>query len=131
MRSAFEKIKAGLEEAAAIARGEADPSTYRVHVPADIDVKALRRKFKLSQDEFASRFGFTLARIRDWEQGRSKPDGALRAYLMVIEHQPEAVEMALRKVMTVQTPVRHRRASLDEGQLKSAVLKRCFVLDSL
>ena len=99
------------KKAAAIARGEADPSTYRVHVPAAIDVKALRRKFKLSQDEFASRFGFTLARIRDWEQGRSKPDGALRAYLLVIERQPEAVETALKKAMTVQTPVRRRRAS--------------------
>ncbi len=99
------------KEAASIARGEADPATYRVHVPADVDVKALRRKFKLSQDEFASRFGFTAARIRDWEQGRSKPDGALRAYLMVIERQPKAVETALRKVMTVQTGARYRKAS--------------------
>ena len=111
MGKAFEKIKAGLEEAVAIARGEADPATYRVHVPFDINVKALRRKFKLSQDEFAARFGFTAARIRDWEQGRSKPDGALRAYLMVIEHQPKAVETALRKVMTVQTAARMRRVS--------------------
>ena len=106
-----QRLIEGVKKAAAIARGEADPSTYRVHVPADIDVKALRRKFKLSQDEFASRFGFTAARIRDWEQGRSKPDGALRAYLLVIERQPDAVEMALKKTMTVQTPVRRRRAS--------------------
>ncbi|MGQ0485679.1 MAG: helix-turn-helix domain-containing protein [Hyphomicrobiales bacterium] len=111
MGRAFEKIKAGLEEAAAIARGEADPSTYRVHVPVEIDVKALRRKFKLSQDEFATRFGFTAARIRDWEQGRSKPDGALRAYLMVIERQPKAVEAALRKVTAVRTGARYRKAS--------------------
>ena len=111
MGKAFEKIKAGLEEAVAIARGEADPSTYRVHVPAEVDVKVLRRKFKLSQDEFASRFGFTAARIRDWEQGRSKPDGALRAYLMVIERQPKAVETALKRTMTVQKGARLRKAS--------------------
>jgi hypothetical protein len=30
-------------------------------------------------------------------------DGALRAYLMVIELQPKAVETALKKVMTVRT----------------------------
>jgi len=29
--SAFEKIKAGLEEAVAIQEGRADPATYRVH----------------------------------------------------------------------------------------------------
>lgn len=100
-----------VKEAAAIARGEADPSTYRVHVPADVDIKALRRKFKLSQDQFALRFGFTAARIRDWEQGRSKPDGALRAYLMVIERQPKAVETALKRTMMVQKGIRIRKAS--------------------
>ncbi len=83
------------EEALAIARGEVDPSAYRIHVPPGIDVKALRRRLRLSQDEFARRYGFTPARIRDWEQGRSKPDGAVRAYLLVIEREPEAVARAL------------------------------------
>jgi hypothetical protein len=40
---------AAAKEARAIARGEADPATYRIHVPPEIDVKALRRKLKLSQ----------------------------------------------------------------------------------
>jgi putative transcriptional regulator len=84
------------KEARAIARGEAAPSTYRIHVPADINVKQLRRRLRLSQAEFAQRFGFTPARIRDWEQGRSKPDGAVRAYLLVIEREPRAVERALK-----------------------------------
>ncbi len=82
-------------EALAIARGEADPSSYRIHVPVDIDVKALRRRLRLSQEQFARRYGFTPARIRDWEQGRSKPDGAVRAYLIVIEREPDAVARAL------------------------------------
>jgi putative transcriptional regulator len=84
------------KEARAIVRGEANPSTYRIHVPADIDVKRLRRRLRLSQAEFAQRFGFTPARIRDWEQGRSRPDGAVRAYLMVIEREPHVVERALK-----------------------------------
>jgi putative transcriptional regulator len=58
-------------------------------------VKALRRRLKLSQDEFAVRFGFTAARIRVWEQGRSRPDGAIRAYLKVIEYNPAVVQKAL------------------------------------
>ena len=38
----FEGIKQGLEEALAYARGEADPSQYKVHIPKDIDVKRER-----------------------------------------------------------------------------------------
>jgi len=89
------QILAGARAALAIARGELDPSTYKVHIPSDIDVRALRRRMKLSQTQFAARYGFSAARIRDWEQGRSKPDGAVRAYLMVIRNEPEAVERAL------------------------------------
>jgi len=85
----------GVRQALAIAKGELDPSTYVIHVPADIDVKAMRRKLGLSQTAFAKRYGFNPARIRDWEQGRSSPDGAVRAYLLVIKKEPEAVERAL------------------------------------
>ena len=92
------RILQGAREALAFARGEGDLSAYRVHVPSDIDVRALRRKFGLTQDDFAHRFGFTPARVRDWEQGRSKPDGAVRAYLMVIAREPKAVERALAAV---------------------------------
>ncbi len=94
-KRAFEKIAVGLTEAIAIVRGEADPSTYVVHIPAEIDVKALRGRLKLSQAQFAKRFGFNVARIRDWEQGRSVPDSAVRAYLLVISHEPGVVERVL------------------------------------
>ena len=89
------RLIAAAKEARAIIRGEADPATYRIHVPVDVNVKALRRKLRLSQDEFARRYGFTPARVRDWEQGRSRPDGAVRAYLLVIDREPEAVARAL------------------------------------
>jgi putative transcriptional regulator len=89
------RILEGARQALAIAKGELDASTYAVHVPDTIDVKALRRSLKLSQAAFARRYGFNPARIRDWEQGRSRPDGAVRAYLLVIQREPEAVERAL------------------------------------
>jgi putative transcriptional regulator len=89
------KLIAAAREGVAIARGEADPASYRLHVPAKIDVKAMRRKLGMTQELFAVRYGLTLARVRDWEQGRSAPDGAVRAYLKVIEREPEAVERAL------------------------------------
>ncbi len=51
----------------------------------------------LSQTQFAARFGFTAGTVRNWEQGRTKPEGAARVLLAVIAHHPEAVEDALRK----------------------------------
>ncbi len=88
-KKAFDKIAAGLEEAIAVARGEAAPA--RLHVPADIDVKGIRAKTGLSQADFAHRFGFTSDQIKAWEQGRARPLGGVRAYLMMIGIDHEAV----------------------------------------
>jgi putative transcriptional regulator len=94
-KRAFDKIADGLKDAIAIAEGRAKAGTYRVHVPERIDVKALRRRLKMTQEEFALRFNLSVARLRDWEQGRSEPDGAVRPYLKVIEREPKAVARAL------------------------------------
>lgn len=59
-------------------------------------VKTLRWTLGLSQEEFASRFQIPLGTLRDWEQGRTEPDQAARAYLNVIAHNPENVRDALR-----------------------------------
>ncbi len=88
------------KEARAIARGVADPKTYRVHVPDDIDVKRIRRRLKLTQNEFARRFGIPQGTLRDWEQGRRQPEGPARAFLLVIQHEPVAVERALARATT-------------------------------
>ena len=46
-------IKAA-KSAQVIARSEADPKTYKVHVPAHLDVRAIRTKLKMSQKAFAA-----------------------------------------------------------------------------
>jgi putative transcriptional regulator len=61
-----------------------------------IDVRATRKRLGLSQSEFAPKFGFQPATLRNWEQGRTRPDGPARVLLAVIAHHPEAVEDALR-----------------------------------
>jgi putative transcriptional regulator len=61
----------------------------------DPDVRKIRENLKLSQNEFAARFGFSPAVLRNWEQGRNRPDGAARVLLAVIARHPEAVEDAL------------------------------------
>ena len=91
-----EGIRRGLEEALAYAEGTADTSRYDIHIPADIDVKAIRTKLNMTQEEFAGRFGFSINTLRHWEQGRRVPEGPTRAYLLVIDRNPKAVQKALR-----------------------------------
>ena len=57
--------------------------------------KTLRRALGLTQEAFAARYHIPLGTLRDWEQGRCKPDQPARAYLMVIAHYPEGVKRAL------------------------------------
>jgi putative transcriptional regulator len=71
--------------------------TRVVYVPDEVDVHAVREKSGLSQAQFADRYGFNPRTLQDWEQGRRKPDSAVRAYLTVIDRNPTAVQKALRR----------------------------------
>ena len=97
-RSVGQEIITSLKEAIAWAGGEDVPvRVTTVEVPTT-DVRAVRRKLGLSQSEFANKFGFQSATLKNWEQGRTQPDGPARVLLAVIARHPEAVEDALRKV---------------------------------
>jgi putative transcriptional regulator len=65
-------------------------------VPEHIDVKAIRVRLRMTQKLFAARFGFSINTLRHWEQGKREPEGPTRAYLLVIDRAPEAVQKALR-----------------------------------
>lgn len=96
MSKAGERLIQAMNEALAIAKGEADPATYRVHhFLTAADVKAIRERRGLSQQAFADRYGFSAAAVRDWEQGRRQPEAAARSLLLVIDREPEAVDRAL------------------------------------
>jgi putative transcriptional regulator len=58
-------------------------------------IQAIRAGTGLSQAQFAARYHINLGRLRDLEQGRTRPDSAIMAYLTVIEREPEAVKRAL------------------------------------
>lgn len=94
MTKAGDRLIAAAKEARAIARGEKEPAG--LFVPADIDVRAIRRGVDLSQEDFAAEFGFSLSQIRDWEQHRTRPLGAARAYLLLIQRDPETIRLLLR-----------------------------------
>ncbi len=95
MSKVADSIRRGLEEAVAYPRGGVKESDYKVHVPALIDVRAIRTKLGMTQDEFAGQFGFSVNTLRHWEQGKRQPEGPTRAYLLVIERAPKAVRKAL------------------------------------
>jgi putative transcriptional regulator len=94
-KRAFEKIKAGLDSAKAYLDGTADKRLYRVHVPDKIDVRKIRRRLGLSQQAFAETYGFALSAVRDWEQGRRRPERSARILLKIVEKEPDTVTRAL------------------------------------
>lgn len=75
-------------------RGEVELESYTL--PGPIDVKAVRKRVGMSQAAFAEAFALNRRTLQDWEQGKAAPDGAVRAYLTVIERNPKAVIDALR-----------------------------------
>ncbi len=84
-------------EAAALSDPDAQPLTEEQFARARRipRVKTLRRALRMTQEEFAQRFGLSLATVRDWEQGRTQPDQAASTYLDVIARAPDAVMTAL------------------------------------
>src|SRR6476646_3890076 len=93
-RTAGERMIESARQAVAFARGEKDHGCV-VHVPDEIDVKAIREKISLSQGEFAKLFGLSKRTLEHWEHGRRVPSGPARAFLTVISREPEAVRRAL------------------------------------
>jgi putative transcriptional regulator len=65
-------------------------------IPDAIDVAAVRKKTGLSQAAFARRLGVQVSTIRNWEQGRRRPQGPARILLALLDRNPRIVEEALR-----------------------------------
>lgn len=83
-----------LKEAADHARGGKVPGmrVSKVELP---DVKAMRRKLRMSQDEFAAVYRIPLATLKNWEHGRRQPDAPAVAYLRAIQRLPKEVMEAV------------------------------------
>jgi len=91
-----ESLLKGASEALEYARGNKHASKiHHVKIPKKIDVGAIRDKLHMSQNAFAACFGFSIRTIEKWEQGVRQPAGAARAYLLVIDRNPDAVRAAL------------------------------------
>ena len=93
--SVGKRIIQGLEQAVAWSRGEdVAVQVSLVRIP-EVDVRKVRLQMGLSQTQFATKFGFPPATLRNWEQGRVRPDAPTRVLLAVIARHPESVEDVL------------------------------------
>ena len=85
----FEELLASVKQGAAIIKGKMEPS--RTFKFPESEVRKIRKHYGLSQDKFASLMGISVATLRNWEQGRRKPEGPARVLLMVAARHPDAL----------------------------------------
>lgn len=90
---AFQELVASVRQAGRIRRGAMRASRVTAFKPADI--KAVRKKLRASQSEFALMIGVNVSTLRNWEQGRRVPEGPALALLRVASKNPAAVAEAL------------------------------------
>jgi len=91
---AFQELLQSVKEMREIMAGKRKPS--RVFVFDRLEVKAIRKRLCVSQATFAYMIGVSPATLRNWEQGRTQPEGAARALLKIAARRPDAVLEALR-----------------------------------
>ena len=95
----WERVDAMTEEEAhqnALKDPDAPPLSLGKDLRPTVDVKLIRIKLGMTQQEFAKTFHLSLPTLRDWEQRRVYPDQAARTLLKVIERNPEGVKQALK-----------------------------------
>ena len=63
-----------------------------VTLEASPDLTCLRKKLKLSQIEFATKYRINPETVKKWEQGKREPDSISRAYLKCIAKNPKVIE---------------------------------------
>ena len=94
MKSAFDKIAAGMDDAIAFAKGDVN----RGRVAHPVDVKAIRQANNMTQAEFAETYRIPAPTLREWEQQRRQPDSTAKVYLAMIGADPIGVRKIIEKV---------------------------------
>ena len=90
----FDGLLKSIDEARAIRAGKQKPSRVITFNP--LEVKTIRKRLHVSQTQFANLIGVSAATLRNWEQGRTYPEGAARALLKIAAYRPDAVLESLR-----------------------------------
>jgi putative transcriptional regulator len=72
-----------------------DEELAKIGVTRIVNTKRVRDRLGLSHEAFATRYRIPVGTLRDPEQGRKFPDAPARAYLTVINKDPNAVAALL------------------------------------
>lgn len=97
MKKLTQNILAGLEDALAYAKGDTSRGVKTTIKIPSIDVKSIRKKAGLTQEEFSQLFAIKIRTLQDWEQNRRKPEASARVFLLLIEQHPLTVKKVLKK----------------------------------
>ena len=89
----FNELVESLEDAGKIRKGQLGASRISEYKP--VDVKKIRSRLHVSQNQFALMIGVSKATLQNWEQGRRKPEGPAQALLTIVDRNPAAVLAAL------------------------------------
>lgn len=89
--------------------------TYRREV---VDVKALRQRHGMTQQEFADAFGIAIGTLRNWEQGRRSPEGPAHVLLQVIEKRPSVAASVLNSELPQEDSIEDLREAIAKRDLE-------------
>ncbi len=85
----FKELLESVKQGGAIMKGALKPQ--RSFDFPESTVRKIRERYGLSQDKFATLMGISVATLRNWEQGRRKPEGPARVLLRVAATHPDAL----------------------------------------
>jgi putative transcriptional regulator len=96
-RNVGDEIIKGMEEAVGYMRGKKTRvAIHKVEIPDEINVKEIRQKLKLTRQEFADSFGFSIRTLQHWEQGDRHPHGPAKILLFLLQCEPVTIAGILR-----------------------------------
>ena len=75
-------------------RGSTRRRIMQGQIESGEDIAALRRFTRLTQKEFANALEISVHTLRNWEQGRRKPEGPAIALLKIAARHPKIVREA-------------------------------------
>lgn len=88
-KAQFEELLESVREMKAIEKGQKKASRTFVFPPPN--ARQIRRKFQLTQSDFARLIGISVSTLRNWEQGVRVPEGPAQVLLRIADAHPEAV----------------------------------------
>ena len=88
----YNDLSTSLNQALAIAKGDAEPSRkFSYEMP---DIKVIRAKTGLSQQQFADKLNISPRTLQNWEQGTRNPTGATITLMRLLDKQPDLITEA-------------------------------------